>query len=475
MADTTNKNRAEDQPRRSGRASAGLLIPALALLLSVTAGYVGWLSEQAAVRTQTDNAHWQVRDELSLIRTRLEAVVNSNLLLASGMAAFISANPNLHSDEFDAIAASLLAHGTQVLNITGSRGTLISYVYPKEGNVSVLGTDYRDLPAQWPGVDQIVKSGKTRVLGPYSLIQGGRAMVGRTPVMVDDGQGGQTFWGLVSVPIGLESLLRAAGALDASPLRIALRTMPDGDEDAHVFYGDSDLFDTSSVIVDLRVPESRWQIAGVPLKGWPSLDGMIWSYRAATGFLVLLILIGAYFIQRAMTGHGFAGPRGRASLRGNFDGGLLSRSGLYELAEAEMTAARRQGRAVAALQIEIDDYPALVRVLGVSAMREILEKVGAASLSALRPSDALAHLDGGIYAALLIGAGRDGAVMAGDRVRRAVKALRLHDGEGRHLTVSVGVVARGDGEADGDLQSLLARAASRLAEGRRGGIDRVAA
>lgn len=450
---------------------------ALMIGLSCFAAYIGWLLEQSAVARHVENQRQGARQVAAVLGQRLAAEVNGTVLLANGMAAFISANPGLRQDEFETIATSLLAHRTQALNFSVARGTTISYVYPVQSGRALVGLDYRKIDEQWAGVQRVIETRQSVVDGPYELVQGGQAIIARTPVLVRNQAGESTVWGLVSVPIPLQPLLRMAGLLQPGPLSFALRNVSLDMTVSDAFFGREDVFSASPALVGITLQGASWQLAAMPKDGWEWPAGIVWTYRLATLAVIGFICLAAYLLVRDIQGVPFRLRTGSSVLRGQggSGGGLLSRRGLIDLSVAEFSSARRHGRPIAALMIEIDGYAGLLSAVGVTGMAPVLEQVGAACESALRPSDAVAHFDGGCYAALLPGAGRDGAVMAGDRVRRAVKALNLKDDEGESLTVSVGVVTRGDGGADDDLEGLLARAASRLAEGRRSGADCVAA
>lgn len=196
--------------------------------------------------------------QLAKIKTRIEENLIYNLLLAKGAANFVSIEPDsLSQNKFESYARLMISESRALRNIGLAKGYIIRYVYPIEGNEKVIGLDYRTVPAQFKKVEEAARSGKLIIDGPLQLIQGGTGIIGRAPVMVEDTQGKQSYWGLVSTVINVDQLLSSA-LQTQQDLEVAIRNS----KDQEVFLGDAQLFTDKSFSTKTVVsfPGGQWDI-----------------------------------------------------------------------------------------------------------------------------------------------------------------------------------------------------------------------
>lgn len=98
-----------------------------------------------------------------------------------------------------------------ILNILIAPGGVVSDVYPRGGNERLIGYD---LFGQGKGnLEALIAKEKKELVfgGPFELVQGGEALVGRLPIWLDTASGGEKFWGLVSVTLRYPEALHGAG------------------------------------------------------------------------------------------------------------------------------------------------------------------------------------------------------------------------------------------------------------------------
>ena len=124
----------------------------------------------------------QVLDHLSATRAKLEGALNARLFLTQGLAAHVSTRPELGEVEFAELAPVLLAGRTGIRAIQLAKDTVVSHIYPLEGNSAAQGLRLLDVPEQRAAVERALETGKTVVAGPVDLVQGGVAFVSRTPI-----------------------------------------------------------------------------------------------------------------------------------------------------------------------------------------------------------------------------------------------------------------------------------------------------
>jgi diguanylate cyclase (GGDEF)-like protein/PAS domain S-box-containing protein len=154
--------------------------------------------------------------------------------------------------------------------------------------------------------------------------------------------------------------------------------------------------------------------------------------------------------------------------------GVFNRRGLLTLGTREVERARRLGRPLAMLFVDLDHFKALndaySHEVGDKALREVSRTIH----DRMRKIDMVARYGGEEFVVLLVETELASAVHVAERVRQAVEATSLLTERGpARVTVSVGVTARGP-EAS-DLETLIHRADKAMYAAKQAGRNRVVA
>ncbi len=233
---------------------------AAVLLLGLTVGGIVGLYAVKAEEVVADARAADAASALAnTIRTALEAVTAP----ADAVRAQIIANngePN--RDDLRTFALQLLdqslEEGHALKSLSIAPGNVIEAVWPLEGNEAAIGLDLSATPAQWDPVKDRVAAGKSVLTGPINLVQGGRAFVYRTPVLLEDG----TYWGLSSAVLDYSTVADPAKAAALKAEVSILSRSPSGDV-VDVF-GSPELPGQHAAIAEFSVPGSAWQVAIAP-------------------------------------------------------------------------------------------------------------------------------------------------------------------------------------------------------------------
>ena len=217
------------------------------------------------------------RDQVALAmdhaRNSLSRELHANINLTQGLSDLVRIQGGMRQDQFDAMARELTSHSDLIRNVALAPGNVIRFIYPREGNEQALGVDYLKTPEQRDAVLQGIAEKRTVVAGPIQLVQGGTAIIGRTPIFLQDmntPKGAQTYWGMASTVIDFNALIREAQLDKAcTDLRLALRGRNGTGSRGEVFWGDASVQASSPVTMDIALPSGSWQMAAVPIKGWP--------------------------------------------------------------------------------------------------------------------------------------------------------------------------------------------------------------
>jgi len=231
-------------------------------------------------------------DRLSTVRSKLEGSLNSRLFLMRGLVAYISNNPKITEAEFAATARILLAQQIGIRNITLVKGTTIAYIYPQVGNEAALGVDLTALPEQREIVEQAIETRKTVLAGPVKLLAGGVGFISRSPIfLTPSGADPETgvYWGLAGLVIDKDSLMDEAGLNDPSAkLQYALQGKDAKGVSGEVFFGDGAIFQNNPIVLEVTLPSGSWQLAAIPLGGWPTSSPFRGFLLTGGGLLALL-------------------------------------------------------------------------------------------------------------------------------------------------------------------------------------------
>ncbi|MCR6629656.1 MAG: ATP-binding protein [Magnetospirillum sp.] len=244
-------------PGWAGAVAAALVVMALTALFD-RLELARFQSEQRAL----------VLDRLSTKRAALEASLNARLHLVRGLAAFVQSTDLVTEDRFRAFAASLLGGRGDVRGLVLAPDCVIRFAYPLESNATAIGADLLAIPRFEPIIRQTIETNRLTVAGPAELVQGGNGLIGRIPVFHErDGQ--RVLWGLAIIVLDVPSLLAEAGLVEDLQQDYAIRGRDGLGPAGAVFFGNPALFAADPVLMEVSIPNGSWQVAAMPMGGWP--------------------------------------------------------------------------------------------------------------------------------------------------------------------------------------------------------------
>lgn len=285
----------------------GLLPSSNAVILSLAGGVafgiigLGIYIEQL----RSEQLHYEERshvvDELANIRTRLEGAISDGVGRLEGVVAYIERNPNLTDSDYTSFVSRLITEKSQIINVAAAPDLVVRYVFPKEGNESVIGLDYRRTPAQWQAARRAFETGRLSMAGPVNLVQGGTAFIARAPVFVE--REGNSFWGLVSAVIDTGLVYDLAGLSDPElEIDVVIQGRDALGRSGEVFFGYLGALGDDPVELDVKVPNGRWVLFATPKNGWNQrgfADRV--ELFVAVGFAALLMLLSLAFTYHRRT------------------------------------------------------------------------------------------------------------------------------------------------------------------------------
>ncbi len=273
-------------------------LPALLALMVVAAGW-------ATVETQAQHTHIQaqraaITSQVAVLRADLEGAVNGPIQLVRGLIATIETEPDMDQARFAELASRLIDGQLLLRNVAAAPDMVIQLMYPIEGNEQAIGLDYNSIPEQRDAALRARNLGDLVLAGPVDLVQGGQGFIGRFPVFVQNSEGAQSFWGVVSAVMDLGVLYAQAGLDDDLPFLVTLIGRDATGAQGLSFFGPELTPEDEPVLSDVQLPTGSWQIAALPHGGWQTNPPQIWTIRAVLLLAAALILVPSIQMGRLM-------------------------------------------------------------------------------------------------------------------------------------------------------------------------------
>lgn len=237
-------------------------------------------NQRADIENTTHNHAFLLRDSLRQALT-LNYTMSTLVRLSQG-------DPRA----FDAVAGDLLPYFDSVSHLSLSPNGIISQVYPLAGNESSIGFNQLSDSIQNREAIRTRDSGEMTLTGPVNLVQGGKGVIARLPIFLDD-DGVQRFWGFANVTIRLEHLLDTANIrqLDSQGLAYKLWRINPIDDTREIIALSAANDDVQKSLLlhepvnkSFDVPNGIWTLSVAPVNGW--LNG----WRLASEIFMALLL-----------------------------------------------------------------------------------------------------------------------------------------------------------------------------------------
>lgn len=191
---------------------------------------------------------------------------------------------------FDEFASTLLQRMEGISNLQLAPDGVINQIYPLAGNEQAIGHDIlKDDKRKIEAMDA-VRDRMLTLAGPFELLQGGTAVIGRNPVFIMQPDGTEKFWGFTSALILLEDLISGAGlnTLPATKYVYELSRLSPDSGMKSVFASNGDTTGVELQSIEMTVPNGSWTLQiGLIKSGKHTLH---YRFLQITTFIVALLL-----------------------------------------------------------------------------------------------------------------------------------------------------------------------------------------
>lgn len=192
---------------------------------------------------------------------------------------------------FEEVAATII-DDPAIKNVIIAPDGIVSNVYPFEGNEKVIGLDYFSDAAGNKEAAAAKQLEQLVLGGPFDLVQGGQALVGRLPVYLDGKQDKKQFWGIVSVTLSYPQALDGAELEELKEQGFAYeiwRISPDNNE-RQIIANSNYTYNKNANYVELPMSffNAEWYFRLSPIRNWYQHPEM-WIYTIIGFFISILI------------------------------------------------------------------------------------------------------------------------------------------------------------------------------------------
>ncbi|RRD00496.1 bifunctional diguanylate cyclase/phosphodiesterase [Amphritea balenae] len=153
-----------------------------------------------------EKEHYSLLDDVAQAQADLIERRLSRSMLATNFLAHTVVENGGSAPKFEYLAQRLIETLGGISNVQLAPDGIVSSIYPLAGNEIAIGHNILEHEARSKEAWQAIYENRTIMAGPFELIQGGMAVIGRRPVTISDDTG-EHFWGFVSALIFLSDLI----------------------------------------------------------------------------------------------------------------------------------------------------------------------------------------------------------------------------------------------------------------------------
>lgn len=209
--------------------------------------------------------------------------------VTNALEAFVTSNPQISTSTFQAFAASLESIHSGLMSVQLAPQGIVTYVSQIERNRQAIGHDLLKGANARESAIRAAEAGQLIVVGPVNLLQGGRAIIARKPIMIRSPGETPEFWGFATVLIDFDVLSAKLGIAEMQNL--AIRSVKENGESGAVLFGTEETFTSAQASESVQLGNATWRFALNGVQTDPS--GIVWLLASHHFYWLLALLLTA--------------------------------------------------------------------------------------------------------------------------------------------------------------------------------------
>ncbi|MFT4008146.1 MAG: sensor domain-containing diguanylate cyclase [Lacrimispora sp.] len=385
------------------------------------------------------NADKMLMDQLIKEKSsQLNAVISGLLYKTETLSALVVRSDG-NTQNFDKVAA-IIFDSPALANVLLAPDGIVSDVYPKQGNEAVIG--YNLLGEGEGNIEAIMakESGKLIFGGPFHLMQGGQALVGRLPVYLDEPDGNKRFWGLVSVTLEYPQVLddvRLSEFESAGFLYEIWRISPDTNDKQTIAKSERNIGAHISYIEEyVPILNAGWYFRIAPARQW---------YGYPETWLMIVAGISISFLVSLTSKKNIELKLMRTELENMVRIDALTqvynRGYFMDLAAVQVQRSMRLNNSCFIVMMDIDHFKKTNDTYGHTTGDKVLENVAQRMRNIIRPYDLIGRYGGEEFIMLISDLDKQALLNVVERIRLSICEDPMEiEGNYIDISASFGVV-----------------------------------
>ncbi|BES64267.1 diguanylate cyclase [Gottschalkiaceae bacterium SANA] len=266
--------------------SKNALIPSL--VIGIVSGILVLFFSFYAIRTleiqNTQQERLKVMEQFLRFQTEAELTIKESIHLLEGYLAYIEVTPDLSEIDSSSYLDRLLQEkDTLIRNIGILENTTMIWNYPRQGNDSIIGTDFAQVELQKDDILRVKNQNEKIFIGPVDLLQGGTGFIVRMPINKNG-----TYWGQISIVLDAIKYMHYIESLaENAQLNIVVYNIADYPTSS--IYGDEGILAREGLELNINLLDSTWRIATEPIDGWDESKPFFFALRILSSIFSLVI------------------------------------------------------------------------------------------------------------------------------------------------------------------------------------------
>ena len=191
---------------------------------------------------------------LTIVKQNIEQSLKTSYVSALTLA--LTIDDEGKPKNFEKVSEKIISSSVIISGVELVPNGIISYVYPYEENKGALGLNVLKHPVSQKEANKSINSGKMDFAGPIPFKQGGKGIIGRMPVFIEN-----QFWGFSAIIIREKDFLSNAGIYKFSKEGFKFRLAKADEETSKetLFFGAKEDFNVNEAQKSF-VKDGNWNI-----------------------------------------------------------------------------------------------------------------------------------------------------------------------------------------------------------------------
>ena len=232
------------------------------------------------------------KQQLQIVSANVEKIFSQSAMNINGLQAYFEQNPNFENPMLTDYANRLFDDSNRIIKTVAlTQNSTIKYVYPPQGNESILNVDLLKIPSQKEKTAKVLETGTSTLLGPIEVIQGWEAFIFISALHFNTSSSNKPD-GLLTITLDHKAIFAESG-LEQLLLKYQVRLVNiERDFSEHVIYQSVQFNDKDTVSIEIYPYDQHWRLMVYPIGGWQIRTDILFSMI----FIGIIATLSTYYL-----------------------------------------------------------------------------------------------------------------------------------------------------------------------------------